>query len=103
MEAIIKLNITDCQESDWILDEYAAGKFRNLSDEDLSEVVESLIEAVIVENGVYYDADDVDRAVQVLLPVAMSILLNPRFFHVRANYDALLEMVTFLSVRLGRY
>ncbi|MFI3279485.1 MAG: hypothetical protein R3Y55_03040 [Rikenellaceae bacterium] len=33
MEAIIKLHITDCRESDWILDEYAAGKFRNLSDD----------------------------------------------------------------------
>ncbi len=101
MEAIIKLNITDSRESDWILDQYAKGKLRNLTDEDLSEVVESLIEAAIVENGVYYDADNIDRDVQEILPVVMSILLNTRFLYIRTNYDSLVEMVTFLSVRLG--
>lgn len=101
MEAVIKLNITDCREQEWLLDDYAKGKFQNLTDKDLTEVIAEIIRAAMAENSVYYDPDDAEQAVQELLPSICAIVLSPRFSHIRMNYDLLVEVTTYLSVRLG--
>ncbi len=101
MEAVIKINILDGEEEDWIIDDYAKGKFANLLDEDLVEVISLLIYSAIEENRVYYDPDDVDRAVRDTLPTISSIILNPQFSHIRSDYNSLVEMVTYLTTRLA--
>ncbi len=73
METVIKFNIIDELEEDWILDEYSKGRFQNLTDEHLIDVITDIIRDAIVENGVYYDYDDAERVVQEILPTISSI------------------------------
>ncbi|MFI3306618.1 MAG: hypothetical protein R3Y68_08935 [Rikenellaceae bacterium] len=101
MEAVIKLNIIDCSEEEWLLDEYAKGKFQNLTDEDLTEVVAEIIRETIAKNGVYCNCDDAEIATQEILPSIASIILTPRFSHLRMDYNLLIEVVTYLTVRLA--
>ncbi len=101
MEAVIKFNITEAREEDWLLDNYTKGKFQNLTDEDLTDIIREIIREAIANNGVYYDYDDAEKAVQEILPSISSIILNPQFSHLRADYNTLVEMVTYLTVRLG--
>ncbi len=101
MEAVIKFNIIDCREEEWSIDEYAQGRFQNLTDEHLTDVVAEIIREAIVENGVYYELDDAERATQEILPTISSIILNQQFNHLKMNYDLLVEVVTYLTIRLA--
>ncbi len=101
MEAVVKFNIIDEHEEDWRLDEYANGRFENLTDEDLTAAITEIIREAIERNRVYYDYDDAEEATQKILPTISSIVLNPRFPHLRMDYDLLVEMVTYLTVRLA--
>ncbi len=101
MEAVVKFNITDCREEDWMLSDYAKGKFQNLTDEDFTKVIAEIISEAIVENRVYYDLDDANQATQEILPSISAIVLNPQFSHLKRDYNLLVEFVTYLTVRLA--
>ncbi len=101
MEAVVKFNIIDSREEDWSLDNYAKGKFKNLRDEDLTDVIAEIIREAIIANGVYHHCDDAERAVQEILPSISSLILNPQFRDIKQDYDLLVEMVTYLTVRLA--
>lgn len=101
MERVLKFQISDAGEQDWVLDDYANGKFQNLTDEHFTEVVAEITREAIAINSIYYDLDDIERATQELLPTLSSILLHPRFSHVRADYDLLVELVSYLTIRLA--
>ncbi len=101
MEAVVKFNITDCREEEWTLDDYAKGKFQNLTDEDFTKVIAEIISEAIVDNRVYYDIDDANQAAQEILPSISAIVLNPQFSHLKRDYNLLVELVTYLTVRLA--
>ena len=101
MEAVIKINILDGEESDWVIEDYANGKFANLTDEDLVGVISQIIYAAIEDNAVYFDYDDADRTVREIRPTISSIILNPLFSHIRSDYNSLVELITYLTTRLA--
>ncbi|MFI3292341.1 MAG: hypothetical protein SNG27_01080 [Rikenellaceae bacterium] len=101
MEATVKFNIIDAQESDWTLGAYANGKIRNLRNEDLINLISDIAREAIVDNGVYHDLDDIEMAVKDVLPAISIIILNPEFSHIKNDYDMLVEMVTYLTIRLA--
>ncbi len=73
----------------------------NLTQEELYEVVESTIEEAMIQNEVYLDLDDMHRAIDSLAPEFMKLLATPRFSHVLCNTSDFVELVTYLSVKLG--
>ncbi|MFR9592344.1 MAG: hypothetical protein SNG27_08100 [Rikenellaceae bacterium] len=101
MEATVKFNIIEGQESDWAFDSYANGKIQNLTGEDLTAIIKDIIREVIINNIIYYDIDDIENATQEVLPTISSIILNPQFCHLRANYDSFVEFIAYLVVRLA--
>ncbi len=101
MEAVIKFNVIDECEADWSLEEYANGKFQNLTDEDLKAFISQIIREAIANNGVYYDSDDAERAIEELIPTISSIILDPRFAHLKMDYTLIVELITYLTIRLA--
>ncbi len=101
MEAVIKINITDWQEENWLFDGYDKVKLKNLTDDSITVLIADIIHEAIEENRVYYDFDDAEKAMQEILPAISSLILNPRFLHIKTDYDLLVEMVTYLTVRLA--
>ncbi len=101
MEAVIKIKILDEREEDWGVVQAIGGGFKDLSDADIVLAVAEIIREAIVNNGLYYDVDDAEDATQEILPAISSLVLNPRFSHIRKNYNTLVELVTYLTVQLA--
>ncbi|MFI3331725.1 MAG: hypothetical protein R3Y38_07975 [Rikenellaceae bacterium] len=85
----------------FILEDCECEKFQDLTDEQISGLVEDIICEAILENRVFYDFDDAENATNEIFPAICELILNPRFSHVRADFKTLLETVTYLAVQLG--
>ncbi len=101
MEAVIKINITDCHEESCLVGSFDKGKIKNFTDDSITELIADIIHEAIEDDKVYYDYDDAEKALQEILPAISSLVLNPRFSHIKTDYDLLVEMVTYLTVRLA--
>lgn len=102
METIIKLNISDfLEDEDLIFNECTEIKFSQLTDEHLTEVITEIILSAIIGNRVYFDSKDALVAMEEILPTITSIVFNPRFSHIKTNYNTLVEFVTYLTTRLA--
>ncbi|MFI3319411.1 MAG: hypothetical protein SNH01_01380 [Rikenellaceae bacterium] len=77
------------------------GGFKDLSDADIVLAVAEIIREAIVNNGLYYDVDDAEDATQEILPAISLLNFNPRFSHIRKDYNMLVELVTYLTVQLA--
>ncbi len=101
MAVEIKFELIEYEESELLLPEYCNGKFENLNDDDLESSILELMWEAIEENGVYYDPDDAEKAVDRLYPTIKEIVFNPQHYILRYNYKRFAEFVTYMTVRLA--
>ncbi len=84
-----------------MLPEYARDKITNLKEEDLTFVLTAIVEDSIIENRLYCDCDDVERALREIMPTITAISHNTRFLHLKADYSTLVEGVTLFAIKLA--
>ncbi|MFI3299461.1 MAG: hypothetical protein R3Y49_06645 [Rikenellaceae bacterium] len=82
------------------LPEYCNGYVGYLTDEDFKSLLDDLICYLIVNNGILYDGDDIERAVAARTDVLYHLAQHPEMFWYRRDYDLLSQLITYACFKI---